>query len=102
MRRRWTLQRASGIGTTAGLLALLLWPFKGLYGDAGLWLFASVAALAGLCGFSILAMTINDIATRPRRGSRIRPLRSFDTILGATLLLLSWFEIHDAIGLLPA
>ena len=102
MARYWTLKRASGIGVVAGLLALVLWPFLGLYGWILMRLFFLVAALAGLCGFSVLAMTIHDIATNPRRGTRIRPLRGFDIAIGVTLLVLSWFELRDVLGLFPA
>jgi hypothetical protein len=102
MHRLWSLKHASGFGTIAGLLALLLWPFLGTFGPSMLWLFMLAAAAAALCGFLILAMTISDIAHRPRRGSRIRALRGFDSALATVLLVLSWFELHDAIGLFPA
>ena len=98
----WTLRRVSGVGATAGLVAFALWPFTGYYGLVLLTTFTLIAGLAALCGFSILLITIRDMATRPRRGSRIRPLRGFDTALALILLVLSWFELHDAIGLFPA
>ena len=62
----------------------------------------ALAALGGLCGFSVLLITLHDMAHNPRRGTRIRPLRTFDCALGLTLLILSWFELRDAIGLFPA
>jgi hypothetical protein len=102
MRQYWTLRRASGIGVVAGLAALALWPFLGLYGPILLRLFFALAALGGLCGFSILFITLHDMAHNPRRGSRIRPLRTFDSALGVGLLILSWFELRDVIGLFPA
>jgi predicted membrane-bound spermidine synthase len=102
MQRLWSLRRAGGIGTIAGLLAVLLWPFASLFGPLMLCLFMLAAAVSALCGFSILLMTIHDMATRPRRGSRIRPLRFFDATLATILLVLSWFELHDAIGMFPA
>jgi hypothetical protein len=101
MQPLWSVKRASGVGVTTALLALLLWPFIGLLDPLLAWLFMAMAAVSGLCGFTILAMTIRDIATRPRRGVRIRPIRSFDTILALILLALSWFELHDMIRLFP-
>ncbi|MDB5670030.1 MAG: hypothetical protein JWO25_989 [Alphaproteobacteria bacterium] len=102
MRHLWTLKRASGVGVVAGLVALALWPFLGVFGPILLRLFFLAAALSGLCGFSVLAMTIHDIATNPRRGTRVRPLRSFDIAIGVSLLVLSWFELRDVLGLFPA
>ena len=101
MPRLWSVKRASGFGVVAGLLAVLLWPFFDLFDPFLGWLFMLLAAVTGLCGFSILAMTLHDIATRPRRGSRIRPMRSFDIILALILIGLSWLQLHDAIGRFP-
>jgi hypothetical protein len=101
MRQIWSVKRASGVGVTTALLAILLWPFTGLFDPLLLWLFMLCAALSGLCGFSILAMTIRDMAKNPRRGTRIRPIRGFDTALALILIALSWFELHDAIGIFP-
>ena len=98
----WSLKRVSGLGAMAGLLALALWPFSGLYGPVLLGLFLAAAALAGLCGAGILVITAWDIVHHPRRGSRIRPMRGFDLSLGLGLILLGGFELRDAIGLLPA
>jgi hypothetical protein len=102
MQTLWTLRRVSGIGATTGLLAFALWPFTGLFDLVLLSLFVMLAAAAAFCGFSILLITIRDMATNPRRGTRIRPIRGFDTALALILLVLSWFELHDAIGLFPA
>jgi hypothetical protein len=102
MQLLWSLRRVSGVGAMAGLLAFVLWPFTGFYGLVLLWIFVLVAGFAAACGFLILLITIRDMATHPRRGSRIRPLRSFDMALATILLVLSWFELHDAIGLFPA
>jgi hypothetical protein len=97
----WTLRRASGIGASAGLVALLLWPF---WGDSDGMLavpFAAAAAVAGLCGVSILLITGLDIVTH-RRGRRMRPVRGFDIVLGIGLVALSLAQLHDAAGQLPA
>ena len=97
----WTLGRASGIGASAGLLALVLWPFWGEHGDTLVWPFAASAGMAGLCGVSILLITALDIVTH-RRGRRMRPVRGFDIVLGIILVGLSIAQLSDAAGQLPA
>ena len=96
----WTIGRASGIGATAALLALLLWPFQRGYGPL-LWPFAVLAAVAGLCGLSILLITVVDMILR-RRGKIIRPVRGFDIVLGALLVALSLLQLQDVQAQLPA
>ncbi len=44
----WTIGRASGLGATAGLIALILWPFYAGAGDGVEWPLASAAVLAAL------------------------------------------------------
>jgi hypothetical protein len=97
----WTLGRASGIGVSAGLVALILWPFWGDSDGVLLWPFAASAALAAVCGASILLITLFDIVTH-RRGRRMRPVRGFDIVLGLGLIGLSLAQLHDAAGQLPA
>ncbi|HEY0149187.1 MAG TPA: hypothetical protein VGB70_09280 [Allosphingosinicella sp.] len=97
----WTIGRASGVGASAALLALLLWPLWSEKGGALVWPFAASAAVAGLCGVSILLITAFDILTR-RRGRRMRPVRGFDIVLGIGLIALSLAQIHNAAGQLPA
>ena len=97
----WTLGRASGVGVTAALLALVLWPFLAKSEQALLWPFAACAAVAGLCGLSILLITAFDMVTR-RRGRRMRPVRGFDIALGLGLVLLSLAQLQSAAGQLPA
>ena len=97
----WTLRRASGIGASAALLALVLWPFWGDSPDVLAWPFAASAAVAGLCGASILVITAFDIVTH-RRGRQIRPVRGFDIVLGIGLAALSLAQLQDAAGQLPA
>jgi hypothetical protein len=97
----WTLGRASAIGAGAALLALILWPFWGEGGRVLLWTFAGLAALAAVCGVSILLITAIDMLTH-RRGRRIRPVRGFDVVLGLGLVALSLAELHSAAGQLPA
>ena len=35
MLRRWTIQRATGIGVSAGLIALILWPLYAAWQEPG-------------------------------------------------------------------
>ena len=98
----WTIPRASGIGALAELFALLLWPFFARYGTAVDASFAGAAAVAGLCGASVLAMTGFDMLFHRRRGERIRPVRAFDIALGAGLVGLSLLQFDDFLGQLPA
>ena len=101
MARGGILTRVSGVGGSAGLAALLLWPFYRSYGEPLLWPFALLAALAGLCGLAILLITAGDMLFR-RRGARIRPVRGFDIAFGLGLVLLSLLELQDAAGQLAA
>jgi hypothetical protein len=96
----WTIRRASGLGGACALLALLLWPFHPGSPELLRWPFALLAAAAGLCGLSILLMTLIDMALH-RRGSRIRPVRGFDLVFGAGLAALSLAQLHDFAGQLP-
>lgn len=98
----WTLSRATGIGATAGLLALLLWPFFPSDQAWLGWLFLAASMVAGLCGLSILLITAFDILFHPRRGVRIRPVRAFDIVLGAALVALSLLQLQDFAGQLSA
>ncbi len=97
----WTIKRASGVGASAGLAALLLWPFFRRYGEAVTWPFAAAGAMAGLCGLSILFITAADTLFR-RRGRRIRPVRGFDIGLGLLLVVLALLQLQDVTGQLPA
>jgi len=98
--RGWSFARASGIGICAGLAALLLWPFFRRFGGVLTWPFALLAAVTGLCGLSILLMTLIDMLVR-RRGARIRPLRGFDLAVGIAMVGLSLLQLQDVEGQLP-
>jgi drug/metabolite transporter (DMT)-like permease len=92
----WTIGRASGIGVTAALAGLLLWPFYGGEGDPLERPFLAAAAVSGLCGASILLITVLDLAFHRPRGDRVRPLRAFDLVMAAGLILLAfvfWNEV---------
>ena len=98
----WTIGRASGIGTSAGLLGLVLWLLQRAYGEPFAWPLLAAAALAGLCGLSILLITAGDLLFHRRRGERVRPLRAFDIVLGLLLVGLSLLELQDVAGQLAA
>jgi hypothetical protein len=91
----WTIGRASGIGASAGLVALLLWPAQRAYPEGLSWPLLAAAALAGLCGLSVLVITAGDLLFHRRRGARVRPLRMFDIILGVALIALAMLEMQD-------
>jgi hypothetical protein len=97
-----TIGRISGLGGTAGLLALLLWPFFGGHEHQLVWPLGLLAALAGLCGAAILVITAFDIVFHRRRGRRIRPVRAFDIVLGLALVASSLLQLNQVLGQLPA
>lgn len=96
----WTIGRASGIGASAGLLAILLWAIHRAY-EGMAWPLGFLAAVSGLCGVSILAITALDLAFHRRRGERVFPLRIFDVVLGSALILLCLELLGDLRGQLP-
>jgi len=97
----WTIGRATGIGASAGLLALVLWPLYAVFQRAVLWPFAAALAVAALCGLSILGITAVDMLSRSR-GESLRPIRVFDLVLGFTLSVPSLAELHLLRGQLLA
>jgi drug/metabolite transporter (DMT)-like permease len=97
MLKAWNLRRATGIGVTAGLAALILWPIYAAYQDKVLWPFLAVLAIAAFCGISILLITGADMLLR-RRGSSMRPVRAFDIVLGIALAVPSLIQLD---ALLP-
>lgn len=82
--RRWTIGRATAVGLTAGLLALLLWPLYAAWHDRILWPFAAALAVAALCGTWILLALAVDLIVH-RRGARVRAIRAFDLAVGLLL-----------------
>lgn len=98
MRRTWTLV---GLGATAELLALALWPFVGAYGIL-FWPFVLLSALAGLGGAWIAVATMFDVTFHRPRGERLRPVRGFDLVLGTGLFVLALLQLRDALGAPPA
>ncbi|MES2497861.1 MAG: hypothetical protein V4618_17235 [Pseudomonadota bacterium] len=83
--KTWTIQRAAGIGTVAGLIAVLLWPAYGIWPHLLELPFIAALAVASLCGGSILWITLQDIAGNRGRGNRVVPIRVFDVILALVL-----------------
>ena len=83
--RRWTLARATGTGLALGAAALLL-AIIGTPNEAMLYLYAGLLAATALCGASMLWITAFDMRDRGTSG-RMRPIRTFDLAIGATLLL---------------
>ena len=98
MLKAWTIGRATGLGITAGLAALILWPIYAAYQERVLWLFIAALLVAAFCGLSILLISLGDIVLH-RRGDRLRPVRAFDLIVGLALAVPSLIQL---ITLLPA
>jgi hypothetical protein len=93
----WTISRATGVGITAGITALILWPIYAAYQERVLWAFIVTLAIAAFCGVSILAITAADMLLR-RRGERLRPVRAFDLVIGLALTVPSLIQLQ---ALLP-
>jgi hypothetical protein len=83
MLRSWTIQRAAGTGTLAGVAALFLWPVYAAWEWAEMPFMAALA-LTAFCGLSILAISAIDLATR-KRGTVMRRVRAFDIAWGLLL-----------------
>jgi drug/metabolite transporter (DMT)-like permease len=93
----WTISRATGVGVTAGVAALILWPVYAAYQERVLWAFIATLAVAAFCGVSILAITAADMLLR-QRGERLRPVRAFDLVIGLALAVPSLIQLQ---ALLP-
>ena len=98
----WTIGRASGVGATAGLLALILWPFSSGPGDPVEWPLTAAALAAMVCGLSILLITAGDMLFHRPRSERLRPVRVFDIAVALFLVALGLFRIEQLLGQLPA
>ena len=90
--RRWTIQRASGIGILSGIAAILVTGLLGTSNDVLLYAYAGLLALTALCGASILWITAFDMRARGTSG-RMRPIRGFDAALGLALLVPSLYAM---------
>jgi len=93
----WTAQRATGPGLMAGLVAFFLWPIFASFPDLAFYPFVMALFLASFCGISILALTIVDLRNN-RRGRKIRPIRTFDMVLGLALFVPPVLELTTLLG----
>ena len=93
----WTIPRATGLGITAGIVALILWPLYAAWQEPLLWPFIAVLAVTAFCGLSILLITLKDIYSRTR-GTIMQRIRIFDIVLGLLLAVPSLIQIE---ALLP-
>ena len=89
----WTIPRATGLGVTAGVAALILWPLYAAWQEALLWPFIIVLAIAAFCGLSILLITLKDIYSRTR-GTIMHRIRIFDVVLGLLLAVPSLVQLE--------
>ena len=87
VRRRWTIQRATGLGAVAALAAVLLRLFYPASPALVRMPLVALCALAAFCGLSILWITAVDRLRHGRRGERLVPLRTFDVALAVLLVL---------------
>ncbi len=78
----------------AGLAAVVLWPLYATWPETIRLPFAVALLIAALCGGAMLWMTLHDLKRRSGRGSRLRPIRTFDVILGFVLLVPSLVELR--------
>lgn len=93
----WTIPRATGFGVTAGLAALVLWPVYAALQERVVWAFVAALALTGLCGISIVLMTLRDMYRR-RRGTVMQRIRIFDVVLGLLLAGPSLLQLEAMFG----
>lgn len=94
----WTLGRATGIGVTAGLAAMILWPLYAAYQEPLHWPFVAVLGITAFCGVSILLITLKDIYTRTR-GMVMHRIRIFDIVLALLLAIPSLAQLHTLLEL---
>lgn len=90
----WTIGRATGIGVSAGLAALVLWPLYAAYQERVYAAFLIVLGIAALCGLSILWITAIDLLTHRRRGESLRPVRAFDIAVALLLAVPSLVQMR--------
>ena len=89
----WTIGRATGLGVSAGLASIILWPLFSTWPEALLWPFVAALTLTSLSGVSILLITMKDIYRR-RRGTLMQRIRIFDIVLGLLLAVPSLLQLE--------
>ncbi len=89
----WTIGRATGVGVTTGLVALVVWPLHAAWPESLHWPFIALLAVTAFCGASILLLTLKDIYRRSR-GTIMHRIRIFDITLGLLLLVPSLFQLR--------
>ena len=94
----WTIGRAGGIGATAGLLSLILWPLYATFQEPLRIPFIAALAATAFCGLSILLITIIDIGLRRDRGRRVRPIRSYDIALSVLMIVPSAMALESLLS----
>ncbi len=92
----WTLQRATGAGILAGLLAFVLVAIVGIGSELRLQAYAGLLLVTAACGASILWITAVDMRARGTRG-RMRAIRGFDLAIGLALLVPSLYAFNRVI-----
>lgn len=90
----WTIHQVSGAGCAAGLAALLLWLCYAAWPEVVRLPFIAALSIAAGCGIAMLLMTLADLKRRSGRGSRLRPIRTFDILLGLLLSVPSLAELR--------
>jgi drug/metabolite transporter (DMT)-like permease len=93
MLRWWTIGRATGVGVTAGLAALILWPLYAAWQERVFWVFVVSLGVAAACGLSLLLISLADAVLKPR-GRSLRPIRAFDVALGLLLAVPSLLQLE--------
>lgn len=99
-RHVWTISRASILGIVSGIIAMLLASFRDPR-EFGLYPYATLLVLTAFCGASVLWITAFDMRDRGTSG-RMRPVRTFDIVIGLALLapsLYAFWRISGALGL---
>jgi hypothetical protein len=88
----WRIQRATGFGVAGGLVALMLAWTSEIWPDLLFYPYAAMLAFTAFCGASILWISGFDMRWRGT-SERMRPIRAFDLVVGAALLLPSLYGL---------
>jgi hypothetical protein len=92
--RVWTLRRAANAGLIAGVAAILAAILFDFWPGALLYPYAALLALTALCGASVLLITARDMRIRGTN-HLMRPIRGFDLVVGAVLLLPALYALSQ-------